>query len=796
MERHDFAHLLIEDPGTSAVNQAGQRKVTFDMTNRRVADPPAWRRVLGNYKTFLVRTAQDPDAFVDDRVEVVLTDYEGDAVPLRLQLDYRASCMPADVERMVETLAGEADIRKVVHRSLQIWVEEFARERTNSFIDNLQAHALELKEQLKARALRQLGLTLMLRIKLSGQDGLRPHEVGPKEISARVQNQHAKVRLRFEVVYLVQPTALGKAAQHLSQLDRLEARTVQTITEVLEKEVTLDQFHRDLGGQVAAAIRSRLEDLAQEWGREVGHLHLENLSPPQGVVESYESKHEFSRNLAEYPDPIQLRTTFLLVLQDLGLYLAAGSPSLETWARQSVEEAAREVLFSARYTELVRNVENKKEEIKLRMAQRARDIGYDIRQFIAITNLQVDLLREPFVVVTDEKFPTSMVGVLAGLEIRTSARIPEMARIEAMLNRRENVIAAMSASVRDHVADVLSGIDPEEFYLYFATPMPARSTPEGRLPLRDDSLSVNAVNLNLTVHPAPRDRGGDTLERHLRRGMTSLLAEKFGAEVSQIIFRESGDAIGSLLRELRKDSKTFEVFVEPRGGKHLPAVFEMRVIVKAVDRQGWSFFLAKQPDMNVIVDALKTALSGRLSEVVPAQLYKLSSSQLLPHLNLWATERIGREFGLNVELTDLNRRLTAEERVTQNVALLAVETQGQNDREQIGHSLAVKQKEREAQLNTADSLSKQLEGIQNRLLSAADLDAGEREDLLKREQQVREQMDQASKQSDGTDMIASVLTDRGITLESGTGLPAMPTAPLDFEYVSLLPPSSGKESRE
>ncbi|MFT3776228.1 MAG: hypothetical protein QM820_63600 [Minicystis sp.] len=678
----------------------------MDLEQQQVTEDRFWK-ISSRYRRYVVANSGDPDAVVEDtEITAPLSDYEGEDGPLHLRIAYQGRCAPGDEARVAVALAGDRDPRVVVRDKILFWVDEHVADR-QAFIDGYAAHAEGLRREIKERARRELGLTLKVKLSLVGGGELKPIEIAPKDLHVRVRGHRDRLKLRLEATLTVPARLLGKAIQGLARIDAVEGAIVAEVLRFFEAEVTLHQFHYGLGGPVDAELRDRLEGIVAGFGREIGRLHVESASPAPSVPLQYESTVEIERDLPGYPEKVKVKTHFWMILRDVGAYVERGSPPLAAWAAEAVGEATREVLFATRYSELVRHVDAKKSEIKRRTEEKARALGFDIEQFVAITNLPFDELREPFAIVAAERFSTRVPNVLAGLEVHTTARITDTARIEDLLDRRVNVREIMRQAVCELVAGVLHGVDPEEFYLYFDTPWPARAG--------DNHPGEGSPEAILVEDGAARpdaERAGywdQTLQRRLLREIAELLARRFGAEVSRVVFKKTDTEITNLLDELRRRSSQFEVEVTPKGGRHLPVTFKLVLAVVAVDPRGWENFLTKRPSSQTVVETVQTALQGRLAEVDPEELRVLRSDELMRHINRWAADRIGTEFGLVVRVTDLSRGLIEDEKVLLWKVQLVLREEWEADQAEIRGETAIRAKQRAQESASLDSAAQDLE---------------------------------------------------------------------------------------
>lgn len=624
---------ILDAVSSGAGDPTSHVDLTLDLSTNRVSDGWHFRR-----RKFRIVNARDPKAYVQvDELPVEVGDYDSDEPSVKLKIGYQARCAPGDEVRLVEALGPAEDPLSVVNRQIVFWVDDCVHRLRLPLDDNFMSHAGTLKHELGERARRELGLTLALRVRLTGRERLETLHIGPKELQVRVSGQRQRMGIQIELELPIDEALVVRAVRQLSLETVLERNIDRLVSRFFEEEVSLHDFHYSIETQVARALRSRIEEYVTGWGRYVDRLYLVGTTEVENLVEDLETSHEFYRELPEYPDPVMVQCKFLLSLIDVGRYVAAGSPPLESWAREAIERVTRSVLFSTRYSELIRCYDEKKSQIEEDMRAEAKTIGYTVEQLVTITDLQMEILQRPFTVPVIGEFATRAPRVLAGLETQITCRITDTSRIEALLDRRQDVKAAIAALVHQRIATQLHNVEPEEFYLYFSTPRVAVVT--------DDE-----------PHLAQQ-----TLDQRLRQETVDCLNEYFLAEVSSIVFKQTDTVITELLHELRRRPHTFPVEVQPKGGAHLPATFDAVLVVKAVDSRGWHNFLECRPGPEDVVQTVRQALEFKLSEVRPDQLYSLPAEQLRGHINVWAIDRIGEQYGLEVEITDLRRQHTREE---------------------------------------------------------------------------------------------------------------------------------------
>src|SRR5262249_24510662 len=150
----------------------GQVIFQVDLVEHKVVERRIWNPLTTRFKRFVVKNARDPEAVVEDGdLSIPLADYEGEDAQLRLDVSYQARCHPGDERRVAEALAGRPDPRKLVHQHLRFWVDQFIEDR-RSFIDTYESRADALRGELRDQARRELGLSLKVRLRLVGRDGV------------------------------------------------------------------------------------------------------------------------------------------------------------------------------------------------------------------------------------------------------------------------------------------------------------------------------------------------------------------------------------------------------------------------------------------------------------------------------------------------------------------------------------------------------------------------------------------------------------------------------------------------
>ncbi len=643
---------ILMAPSSRKLDRWTQSDLLLDVKSGQVVTERLW---FGRRK-LRVTNARDPKAYIEeDRLIVEMGNFGSDAPPIRVQLSYQARCAPGDEIRLVETLGLVDNGRQALNQQVSFWLKELVQRHADALLNDCPAQLKQIKKKLIALAYQNLGLTLSARLCLADTEQLSSLHIGPKELSVRVGPQRWRLNIQVEVRLDIDNARLIAATRMLPRQNQLDVHLDLEIARFFEEEVSLHDFHTVLQTEVACGLKHRLSRWAQTWGRCIERVYLDSTSSVD-VQDELETGHSFRRKLPEYPEPVNVECSLLLRLEDLGRYVAANLPPLESWAHETIERVTRKVLFSTRYSELVSTYDDKKKQIEKHMRTAAAKIGYALDQFLTITDLQMEVLRRPFSLQVHGEFATRTPNVRAGLEAILTARINDQNGIKSLLDRKEEVVKALEDEIKRALELAMHGVEPEEFYLYFRSPRP----------LEDGSASDEP-----------------TLADRLAVCLVERLKNPYKAIVSSVVFKQTDTEIYQLLRKLRGTQHEVAVKVKPKGGNHLPMTFEAILLVQAVDPRGWQNFLELRPTSEDLVSTVRQALEYKLSEVDPVELYQFAWERLKAHINQWAKRRIGEQFGLWVEVSDLRRCYTEEETLRVDNKRRLVQANAHDQKQQI-----------------------------------------------------------------------------------------------------------------
>jgi hypothetical protein len=538
-------------------------------------------------------------------------------------LDYEAKCTPGREVRVAQALWQGASPQERLEELIEKWVIDRLDGRVAEFLSDFDRQAPDLGGELRARAAQETGLTLSVRVSL--EDAGRPDalRIGPVKLTVSVRDRDEELQVQLEAELGAQPGRERIAFLYRDREESLRRAVLIQVSEYFAGGVTSHQFHTELADRVRDELLQRLDSLLAPYGRRVVRLSLRDETGPEDKQASARSRrfeHQFPQRLGDdYPEPVQVRTEVLLELVDRGRYERAQSPDLKKWAAAEVEDAVTRSLFGVTYTDLCQSYEEKKAEVERRMKARAATIGYDLKQLVTITDLQLDVLRRPFPVAFKDEFATSEAKLSVGLEVNVSVVVPHPAQIASLLDRRVDVKQQIRGTLLERVRQELHQISPESFYMEF-----------------EKSTHGEAV----------RDRLAVVISKTLR--------DDYHAEALALSCKQLDTDLSRLLARLIEQLHPLNLEVEIELGG--PAVkFEGSFRVLGVDPQGWYDFQSKRPESEDLCKSGGSHLLQLLADVSAATLIQTLNADWRAVANKALQSRMQQEFGLKVQLMDWRR---------------------------------------------------------------------------------------------------------------------------------------------
>lgn len=624
--------------------------VAVDCKKKEAFDkrPMPWHDV----KYFLVRNTldnQDP-AECEPRA-LIVKDIAHDREVI-IKLKCWASCSPGNEKRLAVALCDPTEgpwnaFEKLIRR----WLDDFITGKGGSakFIDGYFAEPQDdesknmresLQDYLQTHALAKAGLNLQVKAWLAGEGGIhKAVEVSTDGFLVSVNDYRERQELEVNCELELDEQHKINAVIHHRETAQLKNKVIDVTKKYFASEVSLDQFYGGLSAPaLLGGLRSRLDKALAAEGRRVGRIFLKGAAPEEDKAPPQFGPYNVpvSVSIQEYPDEIVIGNKLLLSRRVVSLYRDKSSPPLDRWAKEKLGQIIRDVLFNAKYIDLLLDFDERKVAIEARLRAEAALIGYEVKQLITVPNLAPLKWLEPFPIKVETDFETLRPRTYVRLSIIVTARFDtlEEPKIRGPLNRRENVPLLMEKDVRNVASQYLHGIEPEQFYTCFAFP------DEKQYP------------------------GKSSVQAALRDGITNMLVGKYGAEVIEVIPRMDDTDVILNLMVLQERPCDFNVSATPRDGG-ASVSFKGKFCVEGVDPGSWHTFLSRKFTIEDVRQHLEDDVRAKLKtktreELLYRRLEDLKEMEATIHDI--AAVSIKNMFGLLIEVSAVDRDRTIVEK--------------------------------------------------------------------------------------------------------------------------------------
>lgn len=619
--------------------------VIVDCNKKEALDRrPLW----GEVKYFLVRNThagQDPAEC--EPPPFIVKDIEGDREVI-IKLKCWVSCSPGNEKRVAVALCDPVDRPSAAfERLLRRWTDEFVKpgpgraEFIDGYFDESQRRRERLQEHLQSKALFEAGLNLQVKVWLEGEPGShKPVEVSTGKFLVSVSDYSERQELEVACELELDERHKINAVVRYKRTGQLRDKVIGVVTKYFARRVSLDQFYSELNSPgLLDGLTRELDDALVAEGRRVGRIFLKSgggqgdeQSPPQF------GPHEVGVKVSvqEYPEQVEIGNKLLLSRRALSLHKARGCPPLDAWVKEKLERIIRDVLFDAKYIDLLLDFDGRKAEIEAKLRAEAATIGYEVKQLITAPALDPLKWLDPFLLKVDETFETRRPKFFVKLSIVVAARFETLdeLKIRSALNRRQSVPALMHEEIRKVASQYLHGIEPEQFYtaFYYDT--------ENKYP------------------------GQKPVEAALRDGITDALREKFGADIIEVIPKMDDTDVIINLMILQEKPCDFSIQVTPLDGG-APVLFRGKFLVDGVDPDGWHTFLSRKFTIEDVKQHLEDDVRAKLKtrsegELLYKRLGDLKAME--DDIGEMAALSIKKMFGLLVRVSAVDRDFTIVEK--------------------------------------------------------------------------------------------------------------------------------------
>ena len=538
--------------------------------------------------------------------------------------------LPLEVDDRQRALAVMYTSR---NQTLEKTVEASTQDYFASQVTLQAFHTMHQNESIRQGLLRQLNEALkpvgrVIRT-LFFDHKASDHPVPPSSMSRTVSCVLQQGNITLQVSNNVHLT-LRDLARYREQGSRETDRWLNdSFQQIVREELQYAVFARLLADfqPCEEKIRNRMDATARSYGYDIRQaLTLIDKSTGQ-VLPTLQLQLDVPCRVPNYTVPIQIENSVHLSLSNVGRYREKGLPVLDKWLDENLKRITDYVLFGITYIDLLLNFAPREEDIKQRLKLEAEDIGYEIRQLIAIPNLPPIKWKEPFTIEPEGTFETIRSGVNIKLQVVVTARINDLRKVEPWLNSHQDVPELMKESVIRCLRSYIHGLDPARFYTQFY-----------------------AV-------------GPDSADQPVEKEIEALVREelkKYHPEIIDLIAKPQETELTERLRSLLESPIPIDFAVTPLG-KGEKVFFSGKLQIEGVLADQWHKLQQRKYQLSDVKESVERYLVSRLSAMHYQDLvYKHQKSHALLETEMTRLISICAkdEFGLDVSFGSLNRLKT------------------------------------------------------------------------------------------------------------------------------------------
>jgi hypothetical protein len=608
------------------------------------------------------------------------TNLWGHDCKIQIAISYKASCLENYEGKLAEALFdnGSHFPGAVLDKLIKAWVREESSSSLEKFLTEYLQDNQKLAKSLREKA-REVGLDLTLRLLVVEEKLLQTIDLRPLDLPVHVKDYAAEQQLTLERVSIEVDDG-NKVSAILNQAKSrlLEEQVLQAVKNYFSECVSFHEFSTALHMEsFKAGLIKRLNEMLKPVGRRIRTVFLNNKNAVQAQQTCLLTK-KIACKVQKYPESIEIKNTVLFELNNLAKYRENSAPDLGKWLDAALNRVITDVLFDATYIDLLVNFQPKEKEIENRLREEARNIGYDIRQLIAIPDLEPIKWKENFSISPEGIFETSEAKVHVRLRIEITARINDLKQVEGYLNQRQDVPKLMEEVIIRRMRRYLHSVKPDRFYMRFYV-----------------------TNLDEKV-----------VEKELIEQVHEELKE-FKVEVIDVIPKPLDTEFTNRLNELFKRPSVIRIEATPlKGGESV--IFQGRFSVDGVDEDSWHKLQQREFSLEDIRKSLEQYIRSRFNTKTYEELLYKNREELdaigMEVMKL-ANDCTKEEFGLAVSISVIDRERTNIENQTTNLHIARFQESIKKERLFLEHGTQAAIEENEATLNLLRKLREEREKV-------------------------------------------------------------------------------------
>ncbi|HKG59674.1 MAG TPA: hypothetical protein VKB05_07850 [Pyrinomonadaceae bacterium] len=629
-------------PARPRVVPAFEKFVMIDCKTKKATASKPW---FGEVKSFVIvnrNRGENPVEYELPAIEVRDLEHERS---IGLKIKCWVTCPPGSEEKVAEALFDlEQSPEDVFERSIRQWVDEFVGDGRAEFIHHYFEQKSELLKKIVTRARAEMGLELQLRMTLSGEEKcFSVVELTADQILVRVKDYHEQQHLKISCQLEIEPSTKIYANVYRHRQGNLKDVLVAQARSFFEHNVSLEQFYDDLNQPaVIEPFKKVLNERLKLDGRRVGFLHLSSTSS-DSALKQFDFELDVKIKLQEFPEQITVKNHARMKRSNIAVYKAKGSPKLDVWLTEQLNQIIPDVLFYEKYIDLLidfrredtetGNRSTLKRTIRNRLSTEAEKIGYELKYLTTIPNVKPLTWLDFFTINVDGKFETNISNSFVKLTIPITVRLSSLedVKVRNRLNRLEDIPELMRRKAQDVTSQFLHTVEPERFYTTFSFP-------------------------NTDKYPDQKK----AIEQELVELITEALQDSFAAEVLSVVPKVVDTEPIIRWRELQEKVCEFAFSVTPlRGGEAIP--FKCKFQVEDIAENGWYKFESRKFTIDDIRKHLEDDLRAKLKTVSKEELLFKGGRHLKAlqdEIEKIAVPAIQAIYGVRIELSTFDRELT------------------------------------------------------------------------------------------------------------------------------------------
>jgi len=615
-----------ENAQFSQLSNSSTQKIVFtDIKGKPLPRKP----FLGSYFSFLVSTK--------NVAEFSIPGFEISDFSTRRHIPVSIGCKiscPVGHEAKIASKLSEANTPAIAFENkVNAWLDkEKKRFSFDDFSGNPAKYFLQIKESVENKINSEIGLVAELSLSFSKNslDQLKTIEIRTSNLLVLVLDYDDQIKLGFKAKLIVDQDNIINAILSVNIQNDLEELLKKEVRNYFRKNVFLYDYCYNLA-EIRSRLFENLDNFLAQYGREIEYLLLE-IDESFLMPEVPQIKYDVVCDIQEYPESIIIKNKFELEPRyaDVAIYHKnkIQVTDLQNWFKSKLEKIIKKQLFDSRYTDLSLNFEPIARNIRERLEDEAKRVGYSVRLITTTPDLPIYKLRN-FSFKVSDIFSTKYYNVQVKLEIIISGKIKDLSNIKDLINSRIDIESLMKEKVHDSVSQLLHTTEPEHFYFHF------EYSQEGK--------SVKA----------------ELIER-----ITKILKNEFYASEISVIPKMLDTDLTERFHKLQNQLNFFEIVIDSLQDLKESVTYQGSFRIERVAQDKWHIFQAREHSIDEIqyylerflLSRLKTLASDDLKFKDPLRLQKAEES-----ISALAQEEIAEQFGVELKISALDRLRTDQD---------------------------------------------------------------------------------------------------------------------------------------